>query len=111
MVPPLHKERKGLVCTITRIVQLECIINIRALKPIVFLFACFTLYGDELTTANDLHAVCSVYTCLPGEHGCGLHLHIMVVLQPQNLHTHVPQDFQGNNNSSNGVIPDPSFIM
>ena len=53
---------------------------------------CFLMHA-ALTTAHGLHTTCSVLVC--HEHSYGLCLHIAVMLQPQNLHIHVHQDFGG----------------
>ena len=58
-------------------------------------YACFMLCGDKLTTAQGLHAACSVLVC-----------HVRFVLAycshvaATNLYIHIPQDFWEKNNSS-----------
>ena len=74
---------------------------------LAFSYARFTLCGDTLTTAHGLHAVRSALVCEVHVSSC---LHITVMLWPQNLHIHIPQDFWGNNNLSNGAVPDPSSL-
>ena len=61
---------------------------------VVFSYACLTLCGDMFNhfTWAARH-VLSAY--VPGEHSCGSCLYTTVVLWPQILHIHVPQDFWG----------------
>ena len=42
---------------------------------------------------------------VPGEHGHGLCLHIVVMLWLQNLHIHVPQDFWGKKKTTQVTAP------
>ena len=104
-VPSLEEEGSG-TASLLELFWWNAI-NIRAFA---YSYACFTLCGDKLTTAHDLHAARSVLVCQVNTvvvHACIQRSccgHIICIFM-------FPRISGEKNNSSNDAVPDPSSLV